>query len=119
MEGAAGGRTRVAQGPHGVLGFATLTVVDDRDGELEDLFVDPRWHRHGVARALVTDAVAALRASGLRRLWVVGNVHALAFYRSVGFVGGEVVTSDPDAGHRGPDAGHRGPDAGPRLHLDV
>ena len=104
-EGAAEGRTRVAEGAGGILGFATLAEVDDRDGELEDLFVDPRWHRRGVARTLVMDAVEALRASGRRRLWVVGNRHALACYRAVGFVGDDSPATDPDAG--------------PRLHLDL
>ena len=110
-EGVAEGRTRVAEsgreGGGGVLGFATVAEVDDGDGdvELEDLFVDPRWHRRGVARSLVVDAVEGLRESGRRRLWVDGNPEALAFYRAVGFIGGDAVATELGAGLR--------------LHVDV
>lgn len=108
-EGVAAGRTRVAEGgpagAGGILGFATVTGGEGEDGELEDLFVDPRWHRRGVARRLVLDAVEAMRESGRHRLWVAGNPHALAFYRAVGFRGGDSVATEHGAG--------------PRLHLDV
>lgn len=108
-DGVAHGRTRVArwgtQGEGRILGFATVAGVDDGDRELEDLFVDPQWHRRGVAVRLIGDAVEALRESGVHRLWVVGNPEALAFYRAVGFTGGDSV--DTELG------------AGLRLHLDV
>jgi GNAT superfamily N-acetyltransferase len=90
-EGVAEGRTRVAvvaeNGTERIVGFAT--VADGADGvpDLEDLFVDPGRRRRGVARRLVEDVVATLRAAGHRRLTVVGNAHALGFYRAVGFVG--------------------------------
>lgn len=107
--GVATGRTRVAeggvQGAGRILGFATVADVGAGDGELEDLFVDPLWHRRGIARRLLRDAVEALRESGPRRLWVVGNPQALAFYRAVGFTGGESVPTELGAGLR--------------LHLDV
>ena len=108
-DGVAAGRTRVAeggaQGEGRILGFATVADIDAGDGELEDLFVDPQWHRRGIAHRLLRDAVEALRESGRRRLWVVGNPQALAFYRAVGFTGGESVATELGAGLR--------------LHLDV
>lgn len=108
-EGVAEGRTRVAEGrppgADGILGFATVADGDDGDAELEDLFVDPRWHRRGVAQRLIADAVEALRETGRHRLWVVGNPRALAFYRAVGFMGGDAVATELGAG--------------PRLHLDL
>ena len=108
-EGVADGRTRVAErsseGGGRILGFATVTERDDGDAELEDLFVDPPWHRHGVGRRLVADAVAGLRGSGRRRLWVVANGDAVAFYRAVGFTGGELVATELGAALR--------------LHLDL
>jgi len=116
-EGLATGRTRVAvtgagrpdgraspaDGPDGggrVLGFAT--VVPGRDGtpELDDLFVDPPWHRHGIARDLVADAVRIARAAGHDRMLVTANPHALAFYRSVGFVGDDRTTTSLGSGRR-------------------
>ena len=108
-DGVAAGRTRVAEGDAQsvgrILGFATVVDVDAGNGELEDLFIDPQWHRRGIAHSLLRDAVQALRESGRRRLWVVGNPQALAFYTSVGFTGGESVATELGAGLR--------------LHLDV
>jgi GNAT superfamily N-acetyltransferase/predicted kinase len=103
------GDTRVAvgdvEGMETILGFATVTEGDSGEPELEDLFVDPRWRRRGVARRLVEDAVQTLRTSGQQRLWVTGNPHAAAFYAAAGFVGSERVTTELGAGWR--------------LHLDL
>jgi ribosomal protein S18 acetylase RimI-like enzyme len=84
-DGISDGRTRVAVEGDRVLGFATVTVVDGV-ADLEDLFVDPECHRRGIARRLIEDTVAILRATGHRALTVTGNPHALEFYRAVGFV---------------------------------
>ncbi len=107
--GVAEGHTRVAVGgaeaAGPILGFATVTLGEVGEPELEDLFVDPQWHRRGVARRLIEDATETVRGSGHRRLWVTGNPHASAFYAAVGFVGSERVATE------------LGP--GERLHLDV
>jgi GNAT superfamily N-acetyltransferase len=88
-----------------VVGFASLADVSSESLELEDLFVDPHWHRHGIGRSLVADLIETARRSGRRRIEVTGNPHALAFYRSVGFVEiGEVATDLGPA---------------PRLRLDL
>ena len=80
------GRTRVAVGQHErILGFITTRSLGDRVVEIEDLFVDPDWMRNGVASQLVEDLVATSRRSGVRRIEVVANPHANAFYRHVGF----------------------------------
>jgi GNAT superfamily N-acetyltransferase len=96
-EGIAAGRTRVAvtaaDGDGSVLGFVTLAVGDDDGPELEDLFVDPEWHRRGIGRHLVRDVVRTARRTGHRRLWVTGNPHALDFYLAVGFAPtGQIAT---------------------------
>ncbi|HEU4840648.1 MAG TPA: GNAT family N-acetyltransferase [Ilumatobacteraceae bacterium] len=80
------GRVRVAVVAGRVVGFATTRPVDDDTAELDDLFVDPGRMRRGVARALVSDAVAAARGEGRSRIDVSANVHAGAFYEAVGFV---------------------------------
>jgi GNAT superfamily N-acetyltransferase len=73
---AAQGRTRLAELAGHVVGF--VSTVDDGDAvQLEDLFVDPDWMRHGVARALVEDVAKTARARGATRLVVDGNRHAL------------------------------------------
>jgi GNAT superfamily N-acetyltransferase len=83
-------RTRVvveAQRDDGpVLGFATMTIDEHGEPDLDDLFVDPRFRRRGVARRLVLDAVRTARAAGHAHLFVTANPHALAFYIAVGFV---------------------------------
>jgi GNAT superfamily N-acetyltransferase len=108
-DGIAEGRTRVAtsavEDDDGIRGFATVAVDPYGGLELEDLFVDPRWRRRGIARELVLDLVAAARRGGHQRLCVTGNPHALGFYRSVGFV--EDGPADTELGR------------GTRLHLDL
>jgi GNAT superfamily N-acetyltransferase len=98
------GRTRAAVADDSIVGFATW--LDAGDGfEIEDLFVDPAWMRHGIGRALVLDLIAIARGRGVRRVEVTANQHALAFYESVGFaVSHEVATRFGPA---------------PRMHRDV
>jgi ribosomal protein S18 acetylase RimI-like enzyme len=89
-EGIADGRTRVVVEGIGevtaVLGFATVRTDEDGEADLEDLFVDPRCRRRGIARWLVLDAVSAVRELGHARLLVTANPHAMAFFSAVGFV---------------------------------
>jgi GNAT superfamily N-acetyltransferase len=98
------GRTRTAVADGRIIGFATWLSAGNAI-EIEDLFVDPEWMRQGAGRALVLDLIAIARGSGIRRVEVTANQHALAFYEKVGFV----------VGH---DAQTRfGP--APRMHLEV
>ena len=89
-EGLAEGRTYVADEEGSLVGFATW-IEADGIFELEDLFVDPRWRRHGIAMALVNRIVQILRARGAERLEVIANPHALGFYRAAGFIDCEVA----------------------------
>jgi GNAT superfamily N-acetyltransferase len=88
------GRTRVATlTTDHVVGFAT-TICIDRVLDLEDLFVDPQWMRHGVGRLLVHDILTRVDHRLVERLEVIANPHALAFYEHVGFVhDGHVATA--------------------------
>ena len=104
-EGAAEGRTRVVESAGCILRFAIVTEVDDGDVELEDLFIDPPWHRRRVARSLVVDAVEACGGRGVAACGLSANPQALAVYRAVGFIGGDAVATELGAGLR--------------LHLDV
>lgn len=79
------GLTRVAVTADGVVaGFATGLPLEGAV-EVEDLFVDPRWMRRGIARRLVEDLVDRARAQGAGSLVVTANPHAMAFYTAVGF----------------------------------
>jgi len=83
-EGIADGRTRAALVDDRVIGFSTVVVAGEVD-DLDDLFVDPDWMRHGVGLALVRDVVERARARGARYLEVTANPHALEFYAAAGF----------------------------------
>lgn len=74
-----------------VLGF-----LGDADGKVEMLFVDPRWHGHGVGKALLRHAI---ERQGATRVDVnEQNTRALGFYLRQGF---EVVDRSPlDGGGR-------------------
>src|SRR5690348_18500313 len=74
-EGLAEGRTYIAEEYGTVVGFASWARVGDII-ELEDLFVDPDWRRRGIAAALVSRIVDALRAQGVRCMEVTANPHA-------------------------------------------
>jgi GNAT superfamily N-acetyltransferase len=66
---------------------------EDGDAELDGLFVEPTYWRHGIGRALVEQAERIARADGAANLWVTANTRALGFYDSCGFVTvGEVPT---------------------------
>ena len=82
--GLAEGRTHVAEEDGSLVGFATWAETDGII-ELEDLFVDPRYMRRGIATALVNRIADVLRARDVERLEVTANPHALGFYRAAGF----------------------------------
>ena len=76
------GRVRVAVDRDTVVGFATITPTGDA-WELDDLFVAPEHMRRGFATALVRHLLAE---ADVAAIVVTANPHAMAFYRSVGFV---------------------------------
>jgi GNAT superfamily N-acetyltransferase len=76
--GLAEGRTYVAEEEGSLVGFATW-IEAGGSFELEDLFVDPRWRRRGIATALVNRIAEVLRVRGVERLEVTANPHALRF----------------------------------------
>ena len=88
-----GGRTVVAESDGQLLGFSVVLRRDDGDAELDGLFVEPTYWRHGIGRALVGEAERIARADGAANLWVTANTRALGFYDSCGFIAvGEVPT---------------------------
>ena len=92
-EGIAAGLTRVATNSDDIVGFAT-TVLVDGVLDLQDLFVDPDWMRHGMGRDLVQDAAAFAAERGFEAIAVTANPHAFFFYDALGFVAdGEIQTA--------------------------
>ena len=78
-------RVRVAVAGHRTLGFSTVIPIGEHVSEIDALFVEPDWMAHGVGRALMDDAIARARASGVLRLEVTAKP-AVGFYEKVGFV---------------------------------
>jgi ribosomal protein S18 acetylase RimI-like enzyme len=85
-------RWRVAVDSGGVVGFAGTgpcrDPVDPRLGELDTIAVSPDCWRRGVGRALMDDALDALRAApfGAAVLWTLADyARGDAFYRSAGW----------------------------------
>ena len=100
------GRTRVATSSDGaVVGFASTRPTGPGVIELDDLFVDPRARRRGVARTLLARVLAEAAAEDVVRMEVTANPHALEFYDAVGF-----VVDGPVDAELGP---------GLRMHLEV
>jgi GNAT superfamily N-acetyltransferase len=99
-EGLTEGRTQVAEADGSVVGFATWALAGGGRMELEDLFVDPKWMRRGIATALVNRICDELRSRGTDTLEVTASPDALGFYRSVGFIdAGVAETSFGSAPH--------------------
>jgi len=80
------GHVRVAEHDGELLGFAVLLEREGEACELDGLFVEPGRMRGGVGRRLVEDTVRMARQRGARRIDVVANPQAVAFYEAVGFV---------------------------------
>lgn len=67
----------------GALGLYALEIAGD-DVDLDLLFVDPPWIGRGIGKALFLDAAAQARMLGGRRLTILADPHAAAFYRAMG-----------------------------------
>ena len=92
----------VASREDAVVGFAEVLcspcispVADLSGAELVRLYVQPRWQRTGVGRALLVEAERLARLSSLQSLWLTawdGNARALAFYARMGYADAGATT---------------------------
>lgn len=80
-----------------LLGFSMLERISDERMELSFLFVEPSAIGRGLGRMLIEHAIHCVRAQGARYLEIVGDPHAVAFYRSAGArqIGERASTSIP------------------------
>jgi N-acetylglutamate synthase-like GNAT family acetyltransferase len=100
------GRTRVAALTDGtIIGFASTSAGDRGALELDDLFVDPDWRRHGAALRLVQQIASEAADEQIVLISVIANAHALEFYLAAGF--------ENDGSTRTPLG------VGIRMHLDI
>jgi GNAT superfamily N-acetyltransferase len=80
------GNVTVAELSGVLVGFSAIYLRNDRDAELDGLFVEPAFWKGGAGRALVEAAAARAIFCGARKLDVIGNPHAEIFYKKLGFV---------------------------------
>jgi N-acetylglutamate synthase-like GNAT family acetyltransferase len=68
-----------------IAGFAAVKSRSDGDTDLDGLFVEPEMQRRGSGGLLVEHCAVVARARGSQFLFVIGNLHAEAFYLACGF----------------------------------
>ena len=76
-------RVRVADCDGQVVGVSSLSIQETQ-GEVELLFVEPRAMRRGVGRALMEDLVGAARTARARVVWILADHDAESFYVGCG-----------------------------------
>lgn len=86
-------RVATAVGSEAPVGFAEWAVTSDSEWELEGLFVEPELMRRGIGGELLDDVLALAADRGVRRVAVVAEPHAAAFYERHGLVREGAVTT--------------------------
>ncbi len=88
------GRVLVAGGGDGDrFGFYAFEI-DGEDFDLAMLFVDPSAQRRGIGQALMVDALARARRLDCRRVTILSDPGAVAFYAANGAVRAGAAPSD-------------------------
>ena len=75
--------TFVAEIDGAVAGFYQINLSAE-PVELDHLWVDPRFMRQGVGRALISHATATMAQRGIAQLLIDSEPHAEAFYLAMG-----------------------------------
>lgn len=78
----AGLHTLIAESDNKMIGFAAFTF----EGYVDFLFVHHEHQREGVARALLTEVEAQLRALGVSRATTHASITARPFFEAMGYV---------------------------------
>jgi N-acetylglutamate synthase-like GNAT family acetyltransferase len=75
----------VAEVANSIKGFAAMLPLEDGNAELDSLFVEPEFWRHGIGRILLEHCCVAAKISGAAEIHVIANPHAEGFYNACGF----------------------------------
>ncbi len=70
----------------GPIGYCVVTA-QDREGEIESIYVEDAYRNQGIGTALMLDALAWLNAQGINRIKVsvaAGNEAVFSFYQKFG-----------------------------------
>lgn len=76
---------RIAVRGDAVLGIVELSFESD-EAEIEKLFVEPSSSGEGVGRLLMQWSIDAARKASMKRMVIVSDPNAAAFYRRIGAV---------------------------------
>jgi len=85
LEQLAAGRVFVSELNSVTVGFSAIEPRRDGETELDALFVEPNFRRHGVGRLMIEYCADVARKQGSMALRVTGNPHAEDFYLACGF----------------------------------
>ncbi|PYK14016.1 MAG: hypothetical protein DME65_00135 [Verrucomicrobia bacterium] len=66
--------------------IAASTIGEGRQGTIINVFTEPQWRRHGVARLLIREIVAWSRSERLDRLVLHASGQGRPIYERLGFV---------------------------------
>ena len=77
-------RAHVAEEAGAIVGFYTLTSLNDAEVELEHIFVEPAALGRGIGTRLFRHACELARGSGFEILVIQSDPNAAGFYRSLG-----------------------------------
>lgn len=80
------GRLLLAEIDEGVVGFAMWVPIGEATAHMEGLYIDPDVWRSGLGSALLAAVSDAVRASGLKNVFVMALADSVEFYRRCGFV---------------------------------
>ncbi len=98
----AAGRVWVAQCKGPIVGTVAITPEGDGEAELDRMFVEPDVIGSGVGKALMRRAVKESRSIGVKKLMILADPNAAAFYERCGAVHVGDEPSDAIPGRRLP-----------------
>ncbi len=68
-----------------LLGYMVLGPEENHEVELETIYVLPRFHGHGIGKALILEALQNVSTVLWLSVWEE-NDHAITFYKKLGFI---------------------------------
>lgn len=78
----------IARDGDATVGYCITTLDAGKQAELESIYIEEAWRRHGIGTAFMQRALAWMDARGAERRRIgiaAGNEGAIAFYRRFGF----------------------------------
>jgi N-acetylglutamate synthase-like GNAT family acetyltransferase len=68
-----------------VEGNKILGVIGIKKDEVKTVFVNPRYHKRGIARKLMNKIISIAKKRKIKKLWAGSTPYAEDFYKKMGF----------------------------------